>query len=118
MYIARREVRVAGRQGVRQFRAFSEALHAGMKTMPGFRWGMLLRSMGYPGKMAAVEMWQTREQATAWADAETYLAVFAEHRHPGRNLAHRYGARLRRDDGPRLNDAGDGCRHRRLGGRR
>jgi len=78
MYIARREVRVAGGKAP-EFRAFSEALHAGMKAMPGFRWGMLLRSMGYPGKMATLEMWQTREQAHAWADSETYLAVFAAH---------------------------------------
>ena len=75
MYIARREVRVVGGKA-REFMAFNEALHAGMTAMPGFRWGMLLHSMGYPGKMATIDMWQTRQQAQAWSESETQLAAF------------------------------------------
>jgi heme-degrading monooxygenase HmoA len=75
MYVARREVRVVGGKA-REFRAFNETLHAGMKDMPGFRWAMLLRSMGYLGKMATVDMWQTYEQATAWAEGDTLLQAF------------------------------------------
>jgi heme-degrading monooxygenase HmoA len=78
MYIARREVRVVGGKA-REFLAFNEALHAGMKVMPGFRWGMLLRSMGYPGKMATIDMWQTRQQAQDWSDSEAQLAAFTAH---------------------------------------
>jgi heme-degrading monooxygenase HmoA len=78
MYIERREVRVVGGR-MKDFLAFNEALHAGMKTMPGFRWAMLLRSMGYPGKMATIDMWQTREQARDWAESEAQQAVFAAH---------------------------------------
>jgi heme-degrading monooxygenase HmoA len=78
MYIERREVRVVGGR-MKDFLAFNEALHAGMKPMPGFRWAMLLRSMGYPGKMATIDMWQTREQARAWAESEAQQAAFAAH---------------------------------------
>jgi heme-degrading monooxygenase HmoA len=75
MYIARREVRVVGGKA-REFVAFNEALHAGMKTMTGFRWGMLLRSMGYPGKMATIDMWQNRQHAQGWSDSEAQIAAF------------------------------------------
>ena len=78
MYIARRELRVAGGKTA-EFLTLNEALHTRMKAMPGFRWAMLLRSMGYPGKMASIDMWQTRQQAQDWSDSEVLSATFTAH---------------------------------------
>jgi heme-degrading monooxygenase HmoA len=83
MYIARREVQVVGAKA-REFRAQHEALRAGMKSMPGFRWAMLLRSMDEPGKMATVEMWETYESASAWAESEAHSQ--ASSTHPGEGV--------------------------------
>jgi heme-degrading monooxygenase HmoA len=74
MYVSRCEVTIdAGRE--RDFIAEDEAMHAGMRTMAGFRWAMLLRSIDNPGKLASVAMWLTREQAQAWRDSEAAAAV-------------------------------------------
>jgi heme-degrading monooxygenase HmoA len=78
MYIAQRAFKVTGGDEP-GYIALSKALHAGMKTMPGFRWAMLLRSIDDPGKMAAVEMWQTPEAANAWAASESHGHVVSSH---------------------------------------
>ena len=78
MYIAQREFKVTGGDEP-GYIAASEVLHAGMKSMPGFRWAMLLRSMDDPGKMAAVEMWQTPEAAAAWTASESHGHAVAAH---------------------------------------
>src|SRR5688572_2139267 len=78
MYIAHREFRVTDGDD-REFLALHEALHVGMKTMPGFRWAMLLRSMDDAAKVAAVEMWLTPEAAAAWTASESHGQTFAAH---------------------------------------
>jgi len=78
MYVSRCEVTVVGGRE-HDFVAVNEAMHAGMRTMAGFRWAMFLRSIGYPGKLASVAMWQTREQAHAWSDSDPAAAIHAAH---------------------------------------
>lgn len=41
-----------------------ERVHEFMRTMPGFRWAMLLRSLEAPERLAAVSMWTSPEQAS------------------------------------------------------
>jgi len=78
MYIAHREFKVTNGDDP-GYIAHHEALHAGMKTMPGFRWAMLLRSMDDPAKMAAVEMWQTPEAGATWTASEGHGQAAAAH---------------------------------------
>ena len=78
MYIAHRDLKVTDGNTSENL-ALSEALHAGMKSMPGFRWAMVLRSMDDPAKMATVEMWQTPEAATAWTEGEIRGQTIASH---------------------------------------
>jgi heme-degrading monooxygenase HmoA len=40
-----------------------ETTHAGLRSTPGFRWAMVLRSTNDPAQMAAVAMWLKREDA-------------------------------------------------------
>jgi hypothetical protein len=40
-------------------------VHEFMRTMPGFRWAMLLHSLDAPDRFAAVSMWLSPEQASA-----------------------------------------------------
>ena len=42
-----------------------ERVHEFLRTMPGFRWAMLLRGSESPDALAAVSMWLTPEQASA-----------------------------------------------------
>lgn len=70
--------------------ALSEALHAGMKSMTGFRWAMLLRSMDDPGKMATVEMWLTPEAASAWTESEARRQARSTHPAQSESAVHGY----------------------------
>ena len=45
-------------------RSAAEA-HESLRTKPGFRWAMLLRSLEAPGRLAGVSMWLSPEQASA-----------------------------------------------------
>src|SRR5688500_16861133 len=88
MYIAHSEFKVTDGDD-RGYIAHHEALHARMRTMPGFRWAMLLRSMDDPGMMAAVEMWQTPEAAAAWKAGESHGQAGAAH--PGQATGNEQG---------------------------
>jgi heme-degrading monooxygenase HmoA len=78
MYVSRYEVRVE--DGLEDgFRAMNEALHAGMASVPGFRWAMLLRSLEDPSRLASVSMWQSPQLAQAFKDGEAAAAVYAAH---------------------------------------
>jgi len=88
MYIAHRNLKVTDGNTSGSL-ALSEALHAGMKSVPGFRWAMLLRSVDDPAKMAGVEMWQTPEAATAWAESEGRSQAVAAH--PGQETGDEQG---------------------------
>ena len=46
-------------------RAEVSRIHEFMRTMPGFRWAMLLQSLETPGTLATASMWLSPEQATA-----------------------------------------------------
>ncbi len=78
MYIAHRDLKVTDGNTSANL-ALSEALHAGMKSMPGFRWAMLLRSLDDVGKLAAVEMWQSPEEAASWKESESRSQAVAGH---------------------------------------
>jgi heme-degrading monooxygenase HmoA len=78
MYVTRREVRVVGGRE-RDFRRMNEAMQTGMKDAGGFRWAMLLRSIGYPSKLASLAMWDDYAAAQAWSNSDASAAVFAGH---------------------------------------
>jgi heme-degrading monooxygenase HmoA len=42
-----------------------ERVHEFMRTMPGFRWAMLLHSLEAPDRFASVSMWLTPDQASS-----------------------------------------------------
>jgi heme-degrading monooxygenase HmoA len=64
MYISRSEGSV-GEDRLEDARAEVARVHEFMRTMPGFRWAMLLRSLVTPEHLAAVSMWTSPEQASS-----------------------------------------------------
>jgi heme-degrading monooxygenase HmoA len=63
MYISRSETTIAAGH---QDEAMTEVtrVHEFMRTMPGFRWAMLLKALDAPDRVAAVSMWTSPEQAS------------------------------------------------------
>jgi len=62
MYVVRHHLTVApGDQA--GLLAEAETAHAALRSAPGFRWAMVLRSAGDPSRLAAVAMWLKREDA-------------------------------------------------------
>jgi heme-degrading monooxygenase HmoA len=62
MYVARHHLTVAADQ-LDAMLAEWKPVHAELRTKPGFRWAMVLRSLEDASRLAAVAMWQQREQA-------------------------------------------------------
>ena len=69
MYIKRSEATVSA-DSLEDTKASEARVHEFMRTMPGFRWAMLLRTFESPIRLAAVSMWLSPEQASA-QDANT-----------------------------------------------
>ena len=88
MYMAHRAFSVMDRDSAGLV-TLSGALHAGVKSMPGFRWAMLLRSIDDAGKMAEVGMWLTPEAASAWIESDVRSQAIAAH--PGQEASDVYG---------------------------
>jgi hypothetical protein len=63
MYISRSEGSIGGER-LEEAKAEVARVHEFMRTMPGFRWAMLLRSLVTPEHLAAVSMWTSPEQAS------------------------------------------------------
>jgi heme-degrading monooxygenase HmoA len=89
MYIAQREFKVTDGDD-RGFLSLHEVLHSSMKTTPGFRWAMLLRSMDDPAKMGAVEMWLTPEAEAGWTASESHGQALAAHPEQGQGIEKGY----------------------------
>jgi heme-degrading monooxygenase HmoA len=64
MYISRTAETVTESQQDEIKHSTAEA-HEALRTKPGFRWAMLLRSLEAPDQLAGVSMWLSPDQATA-----------------------------------------------------
>jgi hypothetical protein len=63
MFISISQAAVGGDR-LQQTKANVTRVHEFMRTMPGFRWAMLLDSLETPGSLAAVSMWLSPQQAS------------------------------------------------------
>ena len=63
MYIKRSEATVAA-GSLDELKENEARVHEFLRTMPGFRWAMLLQSLEQPGRIAAISMWLSPEQAS------------------------------------------------------
>jgi heme-degrading monooxygenase HmoA len=69
MYIKRSEATIDGTD-LEETKTSEARVHEFMRTMPGFRWAMLLSSLETPGRLVSVSMWLSPEQAPG-PDAST-----------------------------------------------
>ncbi len=64
MYIKRSEATISV-DDLEEAKDKEGKVHEFLRTMPGFRWAMLLSSMEAPGRVAAVSMWLSPQQASS-----------------------------------------------------
>lgn len=69
MYIKRSEATIDAAD-LEETKTSEARVHEFLRTMPGFRWAMLLGSLDTPGRLASVSMWLSPEQAPG-PDAST-----------------------------------------------